>query len=368
MRWQTQVKESIRTARQLAAYLPLDETQIEKMQGIVDLYPMAVTPYYLSLVDPADENDPIRRMCVPSIEEFSTQGRNDTSGEAENTKLEGLQHKYPQTALVLSTNICAMYCRHCFRKRMVGLREDEVNRQMTAAMEYIGAHPEIDNVLISGGDAFLLPNTTIRAYLSGLSQLEHIQMVRFGTRTPVVLPMRISEDQELQEILREYSRKMQIYVVTQFNHPRELTQEAQAAIDALLACGVVVSNQTVLLRGVNDRPEVLAQLMQRLTQFGVVPYYVFQCRPVTGVCGQFQVPIRSGYAIVEAAKAKLNGHAKRFRYVMSHVTGKIEILGFVRDGTALLAKYHQAKNPEDQSRIFTYPCDEALCWLPDELS
>ncbi len=188
-------------------------------------------------------------------------------------------------------------------------------------------------------------------------------MIRFGTRTPVVLPERIIGDAALTDMLAAYARKTRIYVVTQFNHPREITADARAAVDALLAAGVVVSNQTVLLRGVNDSVDTLVELMNGMVRLGIVPYYLFQCRPARGVCGQFQLPLDEGYAIVERAKARLNGHAKRFRYVMSHVTGKIEILGRL-DGD-MLFKYHQAKDEADQGRLFALPFGRDECWLPD---
>lgn len=367
MSWQEEIRGSIANVEQLRKTLPMTDAEADSMRRVIETYPMAVTPYYLSLIDKDDPDDPIRRMCVPAPEECGDIGRADTSGEGQNTKAVGLQHKYDQTALVLSTNVCAMYCRHCFRKRMVGLSAEEINKQLDEAVAYIAAHDEINNVLVTGGDSLMLDNGTLGRYLEALSGIGHIEMIRFGTRMPVVLPERVSGDAELIDLFARYSRKTRIYVVTQFNHPREMTGEAKAAIDALLAAGVVVSNQTVLLRGVNDDADTLIDLMNGLVRLGIVPYYLFQCRPARGVCGQFQLPLDAGYALVERAKARLNGHAKRFRYVMSHVTGKIEILGRL-DGGDMLFKYHQAKRQADQGRLFSLPVAPDDCWLPDASS
>ena len=164
--------------------------------------------------------------------------------------------------------------------------------------------------------------------------------------------------------MRKHTEKKQLYVVTQFNHPHEFTDESYRAVRALRDCGVVISNQTVLLRGVNDKPETLSGLMNCLTRFGVVPYYVFQCRPVLGVKERFQVPLLSAVDIIEDAKAMLNGHAKRFKYVMSHETGKLEILARLGQDKILL-KYHQAKSPDNAGRILTIKLDSDQCWIDE---
>lgn len=364
MSWQNEMKNSITTIEELASFLPMDVKERTIMERIIAQYPMAITKYYLNLIDPNDPQDPIRKMAIPSATEMNLDGDFDTSGEADNTVTTGLQHKYGPTALILSTNLCAMYCRHCFRKRLVGLSNNETMTLFDQAADYIREHKEINNILISGGDAFLNSNKMIAYYLETLSTMDHLSIIRFGTRTPVVLPSRIYDDQELLDTLEKYNKIKPIYVVTQFNHPRELTQEAQKAINCLLSRGIVVSNQNVLLRGVNDMPEVLAQLMDRLTKCHVVPYYTFQCRPVSSVKSQFQVPLEQGCQIVEQAKGMMNGHGKRFRYMMSHPTGKIEILGQLPDGQ-MLFKYHQAKNALDQGRIFTKTLAEKQAWLDE---
>jgi KamA family protein len=366
MTWQEELRHSIHTAEALCAALGLSETEIPVYRSIVEHYPMMIPPYYLSLIDPRDPADPIARICVPSPEELEPSGVFDTSGEGDNTKQEGVQHKYAQTALILSTNVCAMYCRHCFRKRMVGLSDAELNKQVTAAADYVRAHPEINNVLVSGGDALMNSNYIIRRYLEELCAIDALDLVRFGSRVPVVLPQRIYEDKELLDLFTAFARKKALYLVTQFNHPRELTEEAARAVRAMQKCGVQVRNQTVLLRGVNDDPQTLGLLLRRLTKVGAAPYYVFQCRPVTGVKGRFQVPLQEGVKIVDAAKNLQNGIGKGIRFAMSHPRGKIEILGSLSE-TEYLFKFHQAKNPADAARIFTAAIPPEATWLDGEL-
>lgn len=364
--WKKQVGEGICSIADIKEKFQFCEEEAEALERIVSRYPMRITPYYLGLVDPKDRNDPIRKMCVPEAAEFLKGGSEDTSGEADNTVMQGMQHKYRQTVLILSTNQCAMYCRHCFRKRMVGYSGEEVAQQIPEMEEYVRSHTEINNVLISGGDAFLNSNEIIRRYLEHFSGIPTLDFIRFGTRVPVVFPQRIFEDEELLDLLRTYSKKKQLMIVTQFNHPRELTPEAGRAVRCLLESGCIIRNQTVFLKGVNDDAEILAELMNRLTGHGIIPYYVFQCRPVVGVKNQFQVPIMKGAEIISRARSKMNGQAKSFRYALSHPTGKIEIIGLDGSGE-MIFKYHQAKEEKNQSRVFTQKLEEQQCWLDEEI-
>ncbi len=354
-------KEELRNNITDPAELPGCE-DADTLRRVTGDYPMSVTRYYASLIDENDPCDPIRRMCVPTAGELDAGGTADTSGELQNTKATGVQHKYGPTALILSTNICATYCRHCFRKRLAGVSEDEILDTLDEAVEYISAHDEITNVLISGGDALLNSNRVLKGYLSGLCGIGHLSMIRLGSRVPVVFPRRIYDDPELLGILKEYSAKKKLYISTQFNHPRELTEEAGRAVKALLDADVILHNQTVLLRGVNDDAETLSSLMRGLTAIGITPYYLFQCRPTAGVKTLFQVPLSEAYDIVEYAKRSLSGYSKRFRYVMSHPTGKIEIIGKAPDGS-MVFKYHQAKDPADHARLFMKKLPEGACWL-----
>ncbi len=373
--WEKLLADDITTAAELKPYLSMTDAEEAQLQEILNHFPMRIPRYYFNLIDwEAGDRDPIFRHCIPSIQETSLTGSFDTSGEGSNTKLPGLQHKYGPTALILSTSRCAMYCRHCFRKRLVGEdAEGETHGELAAQVEYIKAHPELNNLLISGGDSFLNSTAKIRRYLEAFCAIDHLDILRFGTRTPVSFPMRITEDPELIALLKEYSQKKRIYVVTHYNHPREMTPESKKSIELLTDAGVVVRDQTVLLNGINSDAETLATLLRDLTKAGVIPYYVFQCRPVTGVKQQFQVPLLQGYQVVQEAKDQQNGFGKSFRYIMSHETGKIEILGPLTgkknpDGTTtMLFKYHQAREAEDAGRIFTVDLTDDQTWLDDEI-
>lgn len=347
-----ELSKNITTIDDLKKRIPISGEEEDLLKELVEIHPMSTTRYYLSLLDPEDPADPIRKMSIPSISEADLSGDYDTSGEGENTKLTGLQHKYSTTVLLLSTNRCAAYCRHCFRKRMVGTKTRETVELFDETVKYIREHKEINNVLISGGDPLMLPTEVIAEFLEKLYSIEHLDFVRIGTRIPVVFPARIKEDGDLLKIFRKFSSEgKQLYIVTQFNHPREFSKEAVEGIEAIKSSGAIIGNQSVLLRGVNDHPKIMAELQNQMTRVGIIPYYVFQCRPVKRVKSGFQVPLIEGYRIIEEAKKHLNGHSKRFRYIMSHKTGKIEIVGIV--GDEILFKYHQAKNPENFGKIFT---------------
>ena len=336
----------------------------EKLKEVVEKHPMFIPDYYAKLIDWEDPNDPVKNIIFPNLDELDVSGSYDTSGEKENTVLTGLQHKYRETALLLVTNRCAGYCRHCFRKRLVGIPTDETLKLFDKAVEYIKEHPEITNVLISGGDPLVLPTEVIGYFLEELSKVPHLKFIRFGSRVPVFYPMRIYEDKELLKLFSEYSTpERRVYLVTHFNHPKEVTEEARRAVDALIRSGVPVSNQTVLLKGVNDDPQTLATLMKEITSAGVIPYYVFQCRPVKRVKSHFQLPLKEGYEVVEKAKQQLDGHAKRFKYIMSHKTGKIEIVGVI--GDYIFLKYHQAKEPEKVGQLFRMRLTPNAGWLDD---
>lgn len=351
MSWQDQVRDGFRTVDKLADAMRWSAEKRERCTEVAERFPMLITPYYLSLIDKNDPDDPIARMCIPTEDELALDGSFDTSGEASNTRLEGLQHKYRQTVLLLSSNQCATYCRYCFRKRLVGLSSDELNRRVDDAVEYVKAHEEITNVLVSGGDPLMLPNRIIERYLEGFAGIDHLDFIRFGTRVPVTLPERVYGDQELLDLFAHYARKKTLYMVTQFDHPREITPQALQAINCMLERGIQIRNQTVLLRGVNDSEEVLGELLSTLTRVGVSPYYVFQCRPVRGVKGRFQVPISEGIRIVDGAKARQNGFGKSFRYAMSHPRGKIEIISQLDDGNGCSSSTRARIRPMQPSSL-----------------
>lgn len=363
MNWYEEWKTNIKTVDELEGYIAKDSK--EKINKVIKRHPMSIPKYYLDLIEKGNINDPIKKICIPGIDELDTSGDYDTSGEATNTKMVGLQHKYATTALVLTTNSCFMYCRHCFRKRMVGYSPEEINRRLDLTLNYIKDHKEINNVLLTGGDSFCLRNNTIKRYIEGLSQIEHIDFIRFGTRSPVVFPERIYKDEELLSILKSGSQKKTIYVITQFNNPNEITKEAEKSVNSLLASRVRVNNQAVLLNGVNNNPIILSSLLNNLVKIGVNPYYIFQCRPVKSVKSRFQIPIVDAIKILDDAKLSLNGLSKRFKFVMSHTRGKIEIVG-EHEGK-ILFKFHQSKYPEDANKIFLRDVTANGKWLNENL-
>ena len=356
------VNNSTTTIEQLEQHITLDDSERTQISKIIDAHPMAVNPYYMDLIDWNDPSDPIRKMSIPSPAETELDGSLDTSGEASNTKIRGLQHKYRQTALILTTNNCAMYCRHCFRKRLVGTENDEIAADWDAIVSYLHEHKEITNVLLSGGDPLTMPTTEIASMLNHLSDIDHLNYVRIGSRTPVVIPSRITEDPELIKMLSQYSRNhKRLFINTQFNHPREITPDSMRAISMLHDAGIVINNQTVLLKGINDDAKVMAELQNRLVEVGVTPYYVFQCRPVKTVKRTFQLPLHRAIEIIDETKRLLDGIAKRFRFVMSHDKGKIEILGKCEGQTFF--KYHQAKDNALTGTLFAKNISPTDCWL-----
>ena len=364
MSWEALLGDAVSSVEELAEYIPVSENEKEVLSDICQYHPLRISKYYLSLIDSNDTDDPIKRLAVPQAHESYLEGSYDTSGERSNTVLPGLQHKYEQTALILATNECAMYCRHCFRKRLVGLNTAEVLHDIGPAAEYIEKHKEITNVLVTGGDPFVLTNDRIDEILGALTEIRHLDFIRFGTRVPVTFPERIISDDEFLDILKKYSSdKKPLYVVTQFNHPREITKKSVRACDKLRKIGIVISNQTVLLKGVNNDSDIMAQLQRGLVRIGVIPYYIFQCRPVRRVKKHFQVPLYDACQIIQETRRKLDGHSKRFRFIMSHPTGKVEILG-MHNGQFFF-KYHQAKNPNMIGVVFSRRADKTSTWLDD---
>lgn len=364
MDWEEELQQSICNIEQLRDYVRLSRGQERRVREVIQRHPMMITRYYASLIDWTDPSDPLMKIALPDTGERDLSGSYDTSGEILNTKLQGLQHKYRETALILATNKCPLYCRYCFRKRLVGLPTKEVLQRFDDAARYIEQHSEIRNVLISGGDPLMLRTATLEKFLNRLLKINHLAFVRIGTRSPVTFPDRILKDSSLVELIRHHSsRWKRLYIVTQFNHPNEITEQSVAAIDKIKGAGAATINQTVLLRGVNDDPHTLAGLLRTLTQIGVSPYYVFQCRPVKRVKKRFQIPLEEGYRIIEDARSMLEGPSKMFRYVMSHRNGKIEILG-IKDGEVYF-KYHQARDPRNAGRFFRRKLAPGACWLDD---
>ena len=252
--WKEALAQSYRSVEDISKVMRLTEAEKSKMADIIKRYPMCVTPYYFSLIYADEKDGPIFRMAIPDVNEFTEGGEPDTSGEYQNTVITGMQHKYRQTALILSTDRCAMYCRHCFRKRMVGGGGDEVAKYLPAMAEYIKSHREINNVLISGGDAFMNENATIEKYLKYLVPLKNLDFIRFGTRMPVVLPRESPMTMGCSRYLRNTANKENLYK-SPSSPPARADPRVSRRIRALHEVGCSIRNQTVLLRGVNDKPD-----------------------------------------------------------------------------------------------------------------
>jgi lysine 2,3-aminomutase len=329
-----------------------------------DITRYQVTKFYQEQIRRSGYYEQLKHIVEPSFREFESPGSLDTSGEHDNTVVPGLQHKYPQTGLLLVTDRCASYCRYCFRKRLVGNDSDEIAPDYARVAAYIRQHPEMTNVLLSGGDPFVLSTKKLHHIMDYLLPLPNLTSIRFGSKTIAFYAPRFA-DPELPGLFERIlaAGKMPV-VVAHFDHLGEISDEAVRNILALRARGVQFLNQTVLLNRVNNDPDILAGTFARLHEIGVRPYYLFQGRPVKAA-SHFQVPLREGVEIARGVNARLSGIQKTFKYIMSHRTGKIEILDLAGDGRLYL-RYHQNKHPEKIGKIFSRPYVEGACWL-DEL-
>ena len=341
----------------------LSERECVEMKTVSEKFAFCANDYYLSLINWDDPNDPIRRAIIPSMNELEEWGRLDPSDEGTYAVMPGLEHKYNSTALLLVSNACDGICRYCFRKRVFIDSQRECLKDLPAALEYIKQHKEITNVLLTGGDPLVLPPSTLDDIIGQMREIEHIQIIRIGTKVPAFNPHRIIDQPAIAGIINKHTTdRKKIYIMTHFIHPRELTDAAVKAVGILQKAGAIVSNQNPLIKGVNSEPEVLAELLAQLSFIGVIPYYIFQCRPALGN-KTFTIPIEEGYEIVEKAKALVSGLAKRARFVMSHSSGKIEIIGKMDD--LVYFKYHRAANDNDSGCFLTLASNPKACWLDD---
>ncbi len=275
----------------------------------------------------------------------------------------GVEHKYHSTILLLVSNVCEGICRYCFRKRVFFQSQKECLTDIDAMIDYVKKHPEATNILLTGGDPLCLETVFLEKIIRALREIEHVQIIRIGTKAPVFNPHRIIDDPKLCQMIKKYSLpNKKIYIMTHFSHPREITDVAAKSLTMLQESGAMITNQCPLIRGVNDDPEVLAELFKKVSFAGMTPYYLFQCRPAVGN-KSYTVPIEEGYKIAEHAKRHLSGLAKRFRYVMSHSTGKIEIIA--RTDDLVYLKYHRAACEEDSGRLLVFKSNPQACWLED---
>jgi glutamate 2,3-aminomutase len=304
--WHWQIKHRINNTKVLNALFPeLSADQCEEIEHIGKSFRWALSPYYLSLMDVTDSNDPIRMQGLPTIAELCDDfGEEDPMGEAITNPAPCITRRYPDRLIINVTNMCAMYCRHCQRRRNIGETDSHAKiAELKSALEYIRSNSEIRDVLITGGDALLLSDQTLDWLLGELHSIPHVEIKRLGTRVPVTLPMRITD--ELCSILEKYPP---IYINTQFNHPKEVTEEAKKAADKLIAAGVVLGNQAVLLKGINHQPDVMKKLNQELLKIRIRPYYIFHAKNVKGT-RHFVPRIQDGLAIMKHLRGYTSGLA-----------------------------------------------------------
>jgi len=341
----------------------LSDKERNELRKVCEKYAFRANEYYISLINWDDPDDPIRRIVIPETAELEMWGDLDASDEKKYTKVHGLEHKYEHTAILLVNDVCGGYCRFCFRKRIFMNINDEIERDITEALKYIREHKELNNILLTGGDPLVLSTGRLEKIIGSIREIDHVTIIRIGSKMTAFNPYRILNDLSLLKMLERYSTpEKKIYLMAHYNHPRELTEESIKAIHMVQKAGVITVNQTPLIRGVNDSPEVLAELLDKLSFIGVPPYYVFQCRPTQGN-RHLAVPVESAYEIHEQAKMMGSGLAKRSRMVMSHTLGKIEILGLTKDN--IIFKFHRSAEPGEKARVIICRRNPEAYWYDD---
>ena len=303
--WKWQIRNRVETLDELKRHIDLSAAEEEGVQKCLQSMRMAITPYYLSLIDPDDPDDPVRKQSIPRAMELfaSKSDLRDPLHEDADSPVPNLTHRYPDRVLMLVTDQCSMYCRHCTRRRFAGQTDAMASANIVERqVEYIRNHPEIRDVLLSGGDPLTLSDDRLEYILQKLHKIEHIQVIRIGSRVPAVMPQRITP--ELCSMLRKYHP---LWLNTHFNHPREITIDASRACAMLADAGIPLGNQTVLLAGVNDCVHVMKELVRDLAVIRVRPYYIYQCDLSIGL-EHFRTPVSKGIEIIEG----LRGHTSGF--------------------------------------------------------
>lgn len=355
----------VRFHRSLDSVAGLSQDERDRLAPVAERYAFRANDYTLGLIDWDDPADPVRRIVIPDPGELEPFGRLDPSQESTNYVAPGCQHKYRDTALLVVSETCGGQCRFCFRKRLFLDGNAEAGVDPGPGIAYIRRTRSISNVLLTGGDPLMLSTRRLGAILAELRGIEHVGIIRIGSKLPAYNPLRISEDPELLETLARHSHPdRRLYVMTHFNHPRELSPEALRALDLLHRAGVILCNQTPILRGINDDPAVLADLVRRLSYAGATPYYFFQCRPTAGN-RPYTVPLVESHQLLARAVATEAGLARRARLVMSHASGKVEVAGVTAD--KIYCRYQRARDPRDEGRFFACKRDDRAYWLDDLL-
>ena len=304
--WKWQVRNRVETLEDLKKYIKLTPEEENGVKKCLSTLRMAITPYYLSLIDLDNPYDPVRRQAIPTAAELyqSPADLLDPLHEDTDSPVPGLTHRYPDRVLLLTTDQCSMYCRHCTRRRFAGQTDSSCSvDQIDKCIEYVREHPEVRDVLLSGGDVLMLSDERLEYIISKLRAIDHVEIIRLGSRTPVVCPQRITP--ELCAMLKKYHP---IWLNTHFNHPQEVTEESRKACAMLADAGIPLGNQTVLLAGVNDCVHVMKKLVHELVKMRVRPYYIYQCDLSMGL-EHFRTPVSKGIEIIEALRGHTSGYA-----------------------------------------------------------
>lgn len=304
--WRWQIAHAVRDIDTLGRIIDLSDEEKQNLGQCLEPFRMAITPYYAALMDKTYKLCSVRLQAVPSIKELSDDAESlaDPLHEDVDSPVVGLTHRYPDRVLFLVTNVCAMYCRHCTRRRLVGFEDQHLSQDnIDKGIEYIRQHEEVRDVLLSGGDPLTMTEEQLEPILAALREIDHVEIIRIGTRTPVVMPQRITD--ELVAMLGKYHP---LYVNTHFNHYSEVTAEAKTACGKLVDAGIPVGNQSVLLKDVNDCPRIMKKLVQELLMIRVKPYYIYQCDLSRGI-GHFRTSIAKGIEIIEALRGHTTGMA-----------------------------------------------------------
>ena len=304
--WKWQVKNRIETLEDLKKYIKLTKNEEAGIKKTLETLRMAITPYYLSLIDPKDPNDPVRKQAIPTAAETHVSDADllDPLHEDVDSPTPGLTHRYPDRVLMLITDQCSMYCRHCTRRRFAGQHDCASPKdRIEKAIEYIEKTPQVRDVLLSGGDALLVSDAKLEYIIKRLRAIKHVEVIRIGSRVPVVCPQRITP--ELVNMLKKYHP---VWLNTHFNHPNEITEESAAACARLADAGIPLGNQSVLLRGVNDSVSTMKALVCGLVKIRVRPYYIYQCDLSMGL-EHFRTPVSKGIEIIEGLRGHVSGFA-----------------------------------------------------------
>ena len=314
------MQHRVRSAADLETYIRVTDDERQAIDALAERFRFVITPYYASLMDPDDPNCPVRRQVVPRTAELDdSAGLADPLDEVAHSPVKNVIRVYPDRIAFCVNNECALYCRYCLRKRMVGDEEWAMKRrELGEALEWIAATPEIRDVLLTGGDPLVFSDSRLEWLIAALREIPHVEIIRLGSRLPVTLPFRVTD-----ALCRMLSRYHPIWLNTHFNHPKELTAEAREACERLAAAGIPVGNQSVLLAGINDDPAVMKELVEGLVRMRVRPYYCYQAQLLEGTA-HFRVPVERGIDLFRALRGRTSGFAIP-QYVLDTPHGKVPL-------------------------------------------